>query len=242
MHRLMRAQYGAAQIYESPRRVPVGFRKMLPMVDLVAESARLCRGGPLLPGPAASRALLAVGAGGRLGPSLELGCSKGCSEVLSEPVEEPEENARMLRSPKGVCWDGSGPCREGAEGLCHEVRDCYVASLSCDGLLRAMHGGDGGTQAAAAVEDTLGLVAACRTELRGSCKRECAGGWLSASRATHVWNLSDGPCWLALHAIPACNKPSAQEMVGIVTLDHLLALSGRLHSPSMPPQMSVGPA
>ena len=80
---------------------------MLPTEDLAAESARWRKGGPLPPGPAASRSLLAVDAGGRLGPSLELGCSKGCSAVLSEPVEEPEEKARMLRSLKGVCWDGA---------------------------------------------------------------------------------------------------------------------------------------
>ena len=143
---------------------------------------------------------------------------------------------------RGCAGTGREPAGESAEGLCHEVRDCPVASLSCNDLPRAMHGSDGGTQAAAAIEGTLGLVAACRTELRGSCERECAGGWLSASRATHAWDLSHRPCWLALHATPACNKPSAQEVVGIVTLDHLLALSGRLHSPSMPPQMSVGPA
>ena len=105
------------RLASSPRRVPVGFRKMPPIEDLAAESARWRRGGPLLPGPAASRSLLAVDAGGRLGPSLELGCSSGCSEGLSEPVEEPEENARMLRSLKGVCWDGPEACRRCTEGL-----------------------------------------------------------------------------------------------------------------------------
>lgn len=127
------------RLANSPRRVPVGFRKMPPAEDLAAESARLRRLGPLPPGPAASRSLLAVGAGGCLGPSLELGCSKGCSEVLSEPVEEPEENARMLRSLKGVCWGASEACKGRSQGLSREVGDCPVADLSCDCLPGGRH-------------------------------------------------------------------------------------------------------
>lgn len=52
-----------------------------------------------------------------MSPSLELGCSERCSAVLSEPVEEPEEKARMLRSLKGVCWDGAEACRRCTEAV-----------------------------------------------------------------------------------------------------------------------------
>ena len=140
------------RLVNSPRRVPVGFRKMPPIEDLAAESARWRGGVPLLPGPAASMSLLAVDAGGRLGPALELGCSKGCSEVLSEPVEEPEENARMLRSLKGVCWDGAEACRGCTEGLSREVWECLVAGSSCNDMLGQRPSKEAGTQAAIVCE------------------------------------------------------------------------------------------